>query len=168
MQSLSQTDTNQWMDEYETKCRYNIAETCCASVSITSLLSMSPTPIDPLTLLAPATIQNYGHIRGSPDLLANLAEFYSSDPESPFPLPTENILITPGAIAANFLVLYSLVGPGDHVICHHPTYQQLYSVPAALGAEVNLWKAKAENRWLPDIEELKAMIRPNTKLIIIK
>jgi len=61
-----------------------------------------------------------------------------------------------------------LVGPGDHVICHYPTYQQLYSVPTSLGAEVSLWKSDAGNGWQLDIEELERLIRPNTKLIIIK
>jgi DNA-binding transcriptional MocR family regulator len=83
-------------------------------------------------------------------------------------LPKENILITPGAIQANFLLLYTLVGPGDHVICHYPTYQQLYSVPASMGAEVSLWKSKETDGWQLDLEELKSLIRPNTKLIIIK
>lgn len=154
------------MDEYETKCKYNVAETCCASISISSLIDLSYTKIDPLDLLEPQQKQDYGHIRGLPALKSNLAALYSA--KSKERLPPDNILITPGAIAANFLTLYTLVGPGDHVICHHPTYQQLYSVPAALGAEVDLWKAKPEKKWIPDIEELKALIKPSTKLIIIK
>jgi aspartate/methionine/tyrosine aminotransferase len=83
-------------------------------------------------------------------------------------LPRDNILITPGAIAANHLVFYSLVGPGDHVICHYPTYQQLYEIPASLGAEVSLWKADPKKDWKLDLDDLKAMVKPNTKMIIIK
>jgi aspartate/methionine/tyrosine aminotransferase len=76
-------------------------------------------------------------------------------------------LITPGAISANHLVFYSLIGPGDHLICHYPTYQQLYSIPASLGAEVSLWKASADKNWIPSLDELKSMIKPNTKLIVL-
>jgi aspartate/methionine/tyrosine aminotransferase len=83
------------------------------------------------------------------------------------PLSPENILITPGAIAANHLAFYSLVGPGDHVICHYPTYQQLYSVPASLGAEVSLWKASADKKWIPSLDDLKSMVKENTKLIVL-
>lgn len=32
---------------------------------------------------------------------------------------------------------------------------------------MDLWKARPENKWIPDIEELKKLIKPNTKLIII-
>jgi aspartate/methionine/tyrosine aminotransferase len=73
----------------------------------------------------------------------------------------------PGAIAANFLTLYTLLGPGDHVVCVYPTYQQLYSVPESLGAEVSLWKLKKEKKYVPDLADLDALIKENTKMIII-
>jgi aspartate/methionine/tyrosine aminotransferase len=108
----------------------------------------------------------YGPIRGSLALRSNLASLYSAKTASP--LPTDNVLITAGGINANFLAFYTLLTKGDHVICHYPTYQQLYSVPSSLGAEVSLWKTTPERQWQPDIEELKALIKPHTKMIIIK
>ncbi|KAI9689000.1 MAG: hypothetical protein M1822_000737 [Bathelium mastoideum] len=107
----------------------------------------------------------YGAIPGSDALRSNLARLYSTKVGTP--LHKDNIRITPGGIAANQLVLYSLAGPGDHVISHYPTYQQLYSYPASLGAEVDLWKARPEKGWIPEIEDLRKMVRTNTKLIII-
>lgn len=155
------------MDKYETTCKYNVAETCCASISIDELCSLSEKKdIKPTDILDTSAIQHYGEIRGSSALRNNLSRLYSSKVGTP--LPKDNILITPGAIAANHLVLYALVGPGDHVICHYPTYQQLYQVPRSLGAEVDLWRSNADKNWLPDIDELKAMVTPNTKLIILK
>jgi aspartate/methionine/tyrosine aminotransferase len=53
-------------------------------------------------------------------------------------------------------------------VCVFPTYQQLYSVPESLGADVSLWKLQEHNKWQLDIEELKSLIRPNTKMIILK
>ena len=155
------------MDEYETSAKYNLAETCCASISVDELLALSEDKTATVGKLLDSTkVQGYGEIRGSSELRNNLSRLYSSKVGTP--LPAENILITPGAIAANHLTLYFLVGPGDHVICHYPTYQQLYSIPESLGAEVSLWKSNAENKWLPDLEELKSLVKPNTKLIIIK
>jgi aspartate/methionine/tyrosine aminotransferase len=80
----------------------------------------------------------------------------------------EGVLVTNGAIQANFLALYTNIGPGDHVICQYPTYQQLYSVPESFGAEVSLWRSNEEKEWSLDEGELKALIKPNTKLIILK
>ncbi|KAJ5748639.1 uncharacterized protein N7511_010335 [Penicillium nucicola] len=155
----------QWMDKYETIAKYNTAETCCASISIDDLRALSEDKeSNPLTELQ-STKLTYGAIRGSDKLRTTLANLYSA--KTPAQLPKDNVLITAGAIQANFLLLYTLVGPGDHVICHYPTYQQLYSVPASLGAEVSLWKSKEADGWQLDLGELKSLIRPNTKLIII-
>lgn len=151
------------MDAHEHHCKYNIAETCCASVSIDKLRELSENKSQELfDTSKPLT---YGAIRGSDDLRNNLARLYSAKVETPL-LP-ENILTTPGAIQANYLTTYALVGAGDHVICHYPTYQSLYDVPKQMGAEVDLWKAKPENDWIPSIDELKSLIKPNTKLIIL-
>ena len=40
-------------------------------------------------------------------------------------------------------------------------------MPKQLGAEVSLWSAKPENNWVPSIDELKSLVKPNTKMIII-
>ncbi|KAL3475149.1 hypothetical protein BJX99DRAFT_247682 [Aspergillus californicus] len=154
-----------WMDKYETSAMYNLAETCCASISVKDLQKLSENPsFNPLDFVHDRKL-TYGAIRGSERLRTTLANLYSV--RTPTPLPFDNVLVTPGAIHANFLVLYTLVGPGDHVVCHYPTYQQLYSVPESLGADVSLWKSKEKDGWNLDTKELRELIRPNTKLIII-
>lgn len=151
------------MDAYETKCKYNIAETCCASISIDQLRVLSEDKNR--EIFDTSKLLNYGAIRGSEELRNNLARLYSAKVSNP--LSPDLILTTPGAIQANYLTAYALVGPGDHVICHYPTYQSLYEVPKQLGADVSLWKAAPSNNWIPSIDDLTALIQPNTKLIII-
>ncbi|KAM5442220.1 hypothetical protein MferCBS31731_002594 [Microsporum ferrugineum] len=153
----------QWMDEYETTAKYNIAETCSASISLDDLCALAGDG-RPQNLVNASTKLGYGAIRGSEELRSNIAELYSGSCRKPSP---ENVLITPGAINANFLVLYTLVHAGDHVICHYPTYQQLYSVPESLGAEVTLWQTKIGNGWELNVDELRALIKENTKFIIL-
>ncbi|KAF2796067.1 PLP-dependent transferase [Melanomma pulvis-pyrius CBS 109.77] len=152
-----------WMDRYETKCKYNIAETCCASISIDELRELSEDKNK--QVLQTSNALTYGAIRGSDALRSNLARLYSA--KSTAAIQPENIISTPGAISANYLAAYALVGPGDHVICHYPTYQSLYDVPKHLGATVDLWHATFENNWLPSISDLEALIKPNTKLIVV-
>ena len=130
----------QWMDKYETTPNViNIAETCASSISINDLTSLSTSasaspPFDPSDKLT------YGAIRGSQALREHISTLCSA--ENGEKLPADNVLITQGAINANFLGLYTLVGSGDHVVCVYPTYQQLYSVPPTLGAEVSLWRLR--------------------------
>lgn len=152
-------------------CRYeltpgviNIAETCAASVSVEDLqaLSTDKSGVSPLSLSRKFT---YGAIRGSDTLRKRVADLYESDGFAP--LAADNIMITQGAIMANFLLFYTLIGPQDHIICVYPTYQQLYGVPESMGAEVSLWKLNEENGYVPDVDELGSLARPNTKMIVL-
>lgn len=157
-------DGDQWMDEYEVTATYNLAETCCASISIDDLLGLDGT--GHREVFDYSKKLTYGSIPGSDELRRNIAALYPLADGSA--LSPENVVVAPGAIQANFQVSYTLAGPGDHVICQFPTYQQLYQVPLSVGAEVSLWKSKESEGWSVDIAELKSMIRPNTKLIVIK
>jgi aspartate/methionine/tyrosine aminotransferase len=151
------------MDEHENDCKYNLAETCCASISIDQLKDLCDD--ENRQVFDTSKPLTYGAIRGSNNLRTNLARLYSAKVTAP--LSPESILTTPGAIQANYLTTYALVGKGDHVICHYPTYQSLYDVPKQLGAEVDLWKATPSTNWVPSIADLKTLIKPNTKFIII-
>ena len=53
------------------------------------------------------------------------------------------------------------------MIAEYPTYQPLYEIPRTLGAEVEYWHLREENGWNPSIDELKELVRPDTKLICI-
>ncbi|KAF5718840.1 transaminase type I [Fusarium mundagurra] len=153
----------QWMDAYETTPGVlNVAETCAASVSIDDLVGMSSGPAkSPIDTSIKLT---YGAIPGSQTLRERIAAHCSTESVQ---LAAEDVIVTQGAIGANFLALYTLIGPGDHVICVYPTYQQLYDTPRSLGAEITLWKLKKENGFVPDVDELVGLIKPNTKMIII-
>ena len=155
-------EVEQWMDRYETTPGVlNIAETCVASVSIQDLVDLSKDKNAP-TPLQMSRKMTYGAIRGSDTLRQQVAAQYSK--MSSTPLSPEQVIITQGAIVANFLLLYTLVGPGDHVICVYPTYQQLYTVPQSLGAEVSLWKLRSDNGYIPDCRELDTLVKSNTKV----
>ena len=79
----------------------------------------------------------------------------------------DDILVTTGAIEANFLAFNTILEPGDHVVAVYPAYQQLYSVPRAIGCDVSLWELRPENDFRYDLAELERLVRPNTKLIIV-
>jgi hypothetical protein len=69
------------MDAYETKCQYNIAETCAASISLDQLREISEDKSR--DILDTSKILNYGDIRGSDALRNNLARLYSARTASP-------------------------------------------------------------------------------------
>jgi DNA-binding transcriptional MocR family regulator len=155
-------EVEQWMDTYEnTPDVLNVAETCCSSISIDELSRFSDDKLNSLRI--PTSLKlTYGPILGSPALRQRVAALCSD--ASRHCLTEDNVIITQGAINANFLVLYGLIGPGDHVVCAYPTYQQLYSVPASLGADVSLWALRPEAGYIPSVDDLSTLIRDNTKV----
>lgn len=148
-----------WMAKYENEAVYNIAETCVASITVDELLTMADMKIEAFDKISKMKM-TYGSIEGSDELRDEISKLYEN-------VDIENITITHGTIGANSLVYDVLVEPGDHVISVLPTYQQHYSIPESLGAMVDILPLKWENNFLPDIEELKLLIKPNTKMINI-
>lgn len=148
-----------WMNEFENDCEFNLAETCVASLTIEQLLAMSGKNDSVMSDLLPMKM-TYGAIQGSDRLRDNICTLYANQKR-------ENIVVTHGAIGANALVHETLVEPGDYVISVRPTYQQHYSIPESYGAEVDILHLRPENSFLPDLGELAAMVRPETKLIVI-
>ncbi len=148
-----------WMNEFETKCELNLAETCVDSITLGALLDMAGKRASVLDELLPMRL-GYGDIEGSPRLRDAIAALYAKQAR-------ENVLVCHGTIGANALVHQALVSRGDHVIAVVPTYQQHYSIPESIGAEVELLRLREEHGFLPDLAALKSMLRPTTKLIAI-
>ena len=148
-----------WMDLYENQCELNLAETCVESLTVGELLKIAGKEEALLGEILPMKL-TYGAIDGTERLRSNVASLYEKQ-------RVPNVLITHGAISANALVYETLVEPGDHVISVLPTYQQHYSIPESYGARVEILRLREENGFLPDLDELKRMVTPTTRLISI-
>ena len=148
-----------WMDDYETKCTYNRAETCIDSLTVREIVEMAGLDVaEYMDELADIRL-TYSHIGGSPELLDGIASLYSDV------IRPENIIPMHGAIGANYHILMALIDPSDNMVSVMPTYQQHYSIPESLGAEVRILNLNLENHFLPDIEKLKELVDENTKMI---
>ena len=150
----------EWMNEYEVGAKYNIAETCVDSVSLDELFALTGEDKGAFFEGLCARRLTYGDIFGLPALKDGIRKLYQD-------LTPEQIIPTHGAAGANHHVFYSLVNPGDRVISVIPTYQQLYSIPASLGAEVKRLPLRPENGFLPDVEELSRLAEGGVKLICL-
>ena len=150
----------QWMNEWETKCAYNVAETCVESITVKELLQMAGVTPEQITQDLMSKKLTYGWIEGSTKVRELIAGLYQKQSAA-------NVVTTHGCIGANMLIHETLVEPGDHVISVIPTYQQHYSIPESFGANIETLRLKPENGFLPDLNELRAMVKPDTKLICI-
>jgi aspartate/methionine/tyrosine aminotransferase len=148
-----------WMNEFEKVCELNLAETCVESITMAELLALCGKDESALSEVLPFKM-TYGDIEGSDRLRAAIAALYEHQER-------ENILVTLGTIGANSLIHQALISRGDKVVSVIPTYQQHYSIPESIGADVHLLHLKPENGFLPDLDELRSIAPPGTKLIAI-
>ena len=150
----------QWMNAHETTATWNIAETCVHSLTLDELLELSGDADGVLRRLR-ETWLGYGDIVGSPRLRDAIAALYGDR------IGPDDVLTANGAIGANFLALYALVEPGTTVVSVQPTYQQLFSVPESLGADVHVVRLREEDGYQPDVDAIRAAADERTTLIVL-
>lgn len=151
-----------WMTKYETRVQYDIAESGICPLSTSDLLDLLPSADRDAALDRLLSIRlGYSEACGTAELRALLASTYEN-------CAPENILVTTGAIEANFLLFNVLLEPGDHVVACYPAYQQLYSVPRGIGCDVSLWKAREDGDGFRfDLDELEKLVTRKTRLIVV-
>ncbi len=149
-----------WLNVWENDAVYDIAGSSISSMTVEEIIRCGPKTKEEFFNELLNKKMNYGWIEGSPEFKTEVCKLYKN-------VEPEQVLQTNGATGANFIALFGLINPGDHVISMHPTYQQLYDIPKALGADVSFWEIDEENDWLPHLDDLRKIIRPTTKMICI-
>ena len=138
-----------WFDDYQFEVDYDIGE------SGTKFLTVKELDID----LNEVELR-YGYHVGHPNLRREIAKQYEGN-------SLDNVAVTTGASEANFAVIAHLIGPKDHLIVEHPTYPSLYQVARSLGRDLTLFKLEWDDEFRPDMEKLRQLVKPNTKLITL-
>ncbi len=154
-------EVEEWMNKYEDDAKYNIAETCVESLKVGELLDIASIERDEFFGKLAETKLTYGAIPGSAALREEITKLYHSKKT------IDNVIVTNGGIGANFLALFTLVRPGDEIVAVYPTYQQLYSLPEALGAKVRRLRLEPEDGYIPDMNKLRTLVKSNTRAIVI-
>jgi aspartate/methionine/tyrosine aminotransferase len=150
-----------WMTKYEMNVSWDIAESGIFPMSCRELLDLLPpeereTELDRLLDLR----LGYSEACGSAELRGLLSATYENT--SP-----DEILVTTGAIEANYLLFNELLSPGDRVVIVNPAYQQLQSVAKAIGCDVALWTLRDDDGFRFDLDDLRALAIPGTRMIVI-
>jgi len=150
-----------WMTTYENCVRFDIAESGILPLTVNDLLAWeAPAERDRLLSTLLNLRLGYSEAPGSFALRSAIAATYQQ-------CGPENILVTTGAIEANFLLFNVLLDAGDEVIAQMPAYQQLISVPKAVSNNVALWTVREEGGFHYDLNDLERLLTPKTRLIVI-
>ncbi len=106
-----------------------------------------------------ATILLYGDHRGHAGLRALLAAEAGCD--------ADQVLLTPGAAGALFIVATSLLSPGDHLVVLRPNYATNIETPRIIGCDISFVDLKLENGFRYTAEDIAAAMTPKTRLVSI-
>jgi aspartate/methionine/tyrosine aminotransferase len=142
--------------KYEFTARYLLCSSDCEAMPISELLAFEPGAAEQFQ----SVWLGYTESRGSPGLRRAIAGIYAD-------IQPEQVLVHTGAGEAIFLFMHAMLGPGDHAIVHSPGYQSLAEVARGAGCEVSPWTAREENGWRLDLDELRRLVRPTTRLIVL-
>jgi aspartate/methionine/tyrosine aminotransferase len=139
---------------WENVVDYNLSESGVHPLNLRELLT--PDEIAALTEVE----LGYTQTNGTIPLREAIARLYPG-------LGLEQILTTAGSSEANFLLMWSLIEPGDEVLFELPNYMQMGGLLRAFGAEVKPFYLRESLGWQPDLEEMRKLVTPKTKLIVL-
>jgi hypothetical protein len=92
-------------------------------------------------------------------LLESIAAHYGVTPD--------RIITATGCSGANFIAVAALVGAGDHVLVEQPSYDPLIGACLLMGARVERFARRFEDRWQFDVDDVRNRITTATKLVIV-
>ena len=78
-----------------------------------------------------------------------------------------DVLITAGAAEANYLALRQLLEPSDEIVIEKPGWPQAEVMAKAQGAVIKTGFRRETSGWDLDLEELRSLVTPKTKLIFL-
>jgi aspartate/methionine/tyrosine aminotransferase len=145
-----------YMSAYEQEVEYNLSESGVHPMLLRELLDLKSGSLEELL----ATEINYAHANGRPELRENIARMYDG-------AKADNVLVTVGAIEANYNTLHTVLGRGDEVVIQLPNYMQLWGVAKNHDCLVRTFSLKEERDWEPDLDALENVVTEKTRLIAI-
>jgi aspartate/methionine/tyrosine aminotransferase len=142
---------------WEFNAKYNMTASDAQTLAMHELLALADDEDreawDRLTL-------GYTETWGAPALRDAIAATYEG-------IGREHVLCFAGAEEGLYCAMLALLGPDDHAIVTVPNYQSMETLPVSICGEVSGWRLRAENGWQPDLDELRRLIRPNTRLVAV-
>lgn len=151
--------TEHFFAKYEFTTPYQLCNSDCETVTVEELLAMTDMSLEEFGRLS----LGYTELSGNPQMREEIAAVYQG-------VTAEDVLILGTPIEGIYLAARAILEPGDEVIVLSPAYDALVNMFAhVVGAEnVRKWAfAPEEGRWVLDLEALKALISPKTKLLVV-
>jgi aspartate/methionine/tyrosine aminotransferase len=103
---------------------------------------------------------NYPHVNGIPELRQNIAQLYNG-------AKPDNVLVTVGAIEANYISTRTLLSAGDEIVIMLPNYMQIWGISKNHKFKIKTFHLQEDQGWSPDLDQLNDIVTANTRLIAV-
>lgn len=103
---------------------------------------------------------NYPYVNGTPELRKNIAGLYNG-------ATAENVLVTVGAIEANYISTRTILSAGDEIVIMMPNYMQIWGIAKNHQYKIKTFELHEENGWSPGLDRLNDMVTADTKMIAV-
>lgn len=144
------------MSKYEKEVEFNLSESGVHPVVLRELLQRRSGSLEKLLEVD----LNYPHANGTPALRERIARLYAG-------AGPENVLVTIGAIEANYNAIRTLLEPGEEIIVQLPNYMQIWGLSHNHRLRLKSFNLREEQGWQPDLDELASVVSDQTRLIAV-
>ncbi len=149
-------ELERYFAKFEFTTPYLLSCSDCEALSLNELLAMA----DENSLKLWNNLKlGYTESQGHPFLREEISKLYQT-------INSEQVLIV-APEEGIFIAMNTLLKKKDHIITTFPGYQSLYEIANSIGCKVSKWIPNELNGWNFKINDLKKLINPNTKLIVI-
>lgn len=145
------------MSKFEQEVDYNLSESGVQPLLLKDLLGDNAQQYMNDLL---ETDLNYPYVNGIPELRQNIARLYQG-------AHMDNVLVSVGAVEANYITTRTLLSPGDEIVIMLPNYMQIWGVAKNHGYRIKTFHLHEDRDWSPDLDELNDMVSADTKLIAV-
>ncbi len=143
--------------QHEFTAKYLLSPSDCESLSLSELLQLADA--ETLTLWNELRL-GYTESPGHPLLRAEVSRLYQA-------IQPDDVLIA-APEEAIFIVMQTLLRPGDHVVTIFPAYQSLYEIARAVGCAVSQWRLELDAEgWRLDLDRLERSLTDRTRLLVL-
>jgi aspartate/methionine/tyrosine aminotransferase len=142
------------LSQHENSVEINLSDSGVHPCDLRSVLTSAQ--IDELCSLE----LGYGWTNGTGELRDTISALYPGRTR-------DNVLVTNGSTEAIFVMIMSLLSPGDELICVVPSYLHISGWARAAGVTVKTLAMREQDGWVPDLNHLRALITPRTRMISI-
>jgi aspartate/methionine/tyrosine aminotransferase len=149
--------TEQYFALYEFNTPYLLSSSDCETMPVRELLDLAGLGLDGLGGLR----LGYTESQGNPDLRTAIAAGYER-------VSPEQVVVLTSPVEGIYLVMRTLLEPGDQVIVLTPAYDALKNMAEHVAGRVQTWSfSPAVDGWRLDFEALQRMVDGQTKLIVV-